>query len=92
MPERLKEETVDSWQRDEEIEGETHFRSMLDDHKVDVYRIVEDGREVLGITVEKDKMRSKISDLDLVREVYTAVEELGQTSRLMTLSKALELL
>lgn len=92
LPSRLEEETVNSWDRNEVSPDEVHYTSLIDDCTVDVHRTIVDGREVYGITVSQRNLTSEIADLELVREVFTAVEELGQTSRLMTLSKALELL
>lgn len=92
LPARLEEETVDTWDRTEDIPGEVHYTAVVDDCTVDVSRKHLGERQMFALLVSRRNMSSSIKDIELIKTVYECVEELGQTSRLLTLSKALEYL
>jgi len=90
LPGMLKEETVNKWEREEDTPGEVHFRSSVNGMQIDVCRTFIDEREQYSLKISKRGLESQIQDLALIKAVYQSVEDLGQTSRLMTLTKALE--
>lgn len=90
LPGRLKDETLSDWDRKEDTPGEVYYHGIVDDLEVEVGHLYIDGREQFSCTVTRDKTESEITDYGLIKELYIAIEEVGQTSRLATLSKALE--
>ncbi|MCB0337292.1 MAG: hypothetical protein KDD62_13335, partial [Bdellovibrionales bacterium] len=90
LPHRLREETLCSWERLDQDNGDTHYTASIEGMHFDVSRTYVNGREVYGVKVSKRDVSSNLKDIGLMKEVYHSVEELGQTSRLATLSKALE--
>ncbi|NLF25091.1 MAG: hypothetical protein GX589_05465 [Deltaproteobacteria bacterium] len=87
---RLREETSNKWERIEDIPGDVHFVAVFDELRVDVSRKYIEGRESYELLVSKFRIQSKIKDRTLAKELFHAAEEQGLTSRLMTLTKALE--
>jgi hypothetical protein len=90
LPAKLKEETSNKWERIEEVPGEVHFVAVLNGMKIDVNRKYVGERECYDLTVSKLRVASKIQDRVLAKELFHSAEELGLTSRLMSLTKALE--
>lgn len=90
LPPKLREETTSLWERTEETPGDVHFLSEIDGLQIDVARNHVNERENYELTVSKLRLESKIKDRALIKELFEAVEQLGTTSRLHTLSQALE--
>lgn len=90
LPLRLKKETLDNWERVEDDDGEIHYISVIDEFKVDVSIIRLDGRDKYKVKVSKKQLKTSIDNQGIAEELFKSVEELGQTSRLMTLTRSLE--
>lgn len=90
IPALLREETTSLWDRTEETAGEVHFSTEMNGMRLDLVHQFSGGRENFELTISKMRMQAKIDDRMLVKEIYQAVEQLGTTSRLYTLSQALE--
>lgn len=88
--EGLKHETVNTWKQSQPEEDEICYSSRVGDCTVDVSCITKSGREQFLIRVKRGKSIALIKDSALGSDLYSAVDELGQTSRLQTLSKVLE--
>ena len=90
LPKKLEGEVLDTWRRSEEIPGDVHFTCFMDGYELDVSKTYLEDREEYNLVVKTRRLETKINDRGLVKEIFTCVNELGQTSRLVTLTKALE--
>lgn len=90
LPGKLREETTSLWERVEETPGDVHFLSEMNGLAIDVARNYINERENFLLTISKLRLESRIKDRTLIKELFQAVEQLGTTSRLHTLSQALE--
>ncbi len=87
---RLRDETIDNWERTEDTPGCVDLSCVVDGYQVTVSKGYYGGREEYALLVKKGSLSTKILDRALTVALYDAVNDLGQTSRLMTLTKALE--
>jgi hypothetical protein len=89
---RLASETLDTWQRteDEGGPGEVKFTNTVDGLTVEVIKSIEAQREAFRAIVSDRTLKAVIDQHGLVKELFIAISELGQTSRLLTLTKMLE--
>lgn len=90
LPNRLRDETVNRWDRSEDAPGEIHFRATIDGFRIELTRVFVGERETMELSVVKNRVKSCIADRSLVRELFESIEQVGTTSRLMTLTRALE--
>lgn len=90
LPGRLRDETLNVWERIEDNPGEVRFIASLDDRRIDVMRAFLNNRESFELTVTRHGVESVLKDNGLARDLFESIQELGQTSRLMTLTKVLE--
>jgi len=90
LPALLREETTSLWERIEETPGDVHFITEMNDMRIEVVHNFIAKRENYALSINKLRLRSNIDDRVLAKEVFEAVEQLGMTSRLHTLSQALE--
>ena len=90
LPALLREETTSLWERIEETAGDVRFVTEMKEMRIEVVHNFIGQRENYELNVTKLRLRSNIKDRALAKEIFEAVEQLGTTSRLHTLSQALE--
>lgn len=90
LPQRLKKETLSNWERVEDKVGEIHYVSSIDKLTVDVAKVYQEERELYTLHVKDKQLVTEIKNQGIAKDLFHAVEDLGQTSRLMTLTRALE--
>ena len=90
LPTLLMNETTSLWERIEETPGDVHYTTEMNGMRMEVIHNFIGQRENYEMEVSKLRLKSKIKDRELVKEIFKAVEQLGTTSRLHTLSQALE--
>lgn len=90
LPKRMKKETLDNWERIDDSSDEIHFISVIDKLKVDVSFLKLDNKDSYKIVISQKQLKTIIDNQGIAKDLFHSVEELGQTSRLMTLTRALE--
>lgn len=90
LPGRLKEETLNVWDRIEDNPGEVRFVATIDERTIDVMRTQQNNLESYELLVIRHGVESKLPERGLAKDLFDSILELGETSRLMTLSKVLE--
>lgn len=90
LPHRLKDETVNRWDRTEEISGEIHLTALIDGYSLDCCKTQIGTREKVELIVQKGRRKTTVTDRGLLEELLHSIDQVGQTAKLMTLTKALE--
>jgi hypothetical protein len=90
LPEKLQNDASHSWEQVQVDDMEVKFVGKSNEIQIEVSRKKENGRFFYSLVGKRLRELSKVRDEALAKEIFEAVEELGQTSRLLTLSKALE--